>query len=234
MINNYLVGTFHKTGSVWMMHLIHEFTQKMNYNFVTVAMRDITENDIDGPRDGVLFDYQSIFSDPLQLTNSYKGFVVIRHPKDQIISATRYHKESSEYWLHYPLEIFNGKTYQEMINSFDNWSDQILFEMRNASRRNTNSMVNFHDPRFIKIKYEDLIDNYPNPESLELIYNHLEFSQIERQNFTEAYQETHMNNSINEHIIDGTTNQWATMWPEELNNAYERIYGNVEERLGYA
>jgi hypothetical protein len=232
-MKNYLVGTFHKTGSVWMMHLIYEFTQITNYNFITVAMRDITENDVDGPRDAVLFDFQSIFSDPLQLTTGSKGFVVIRNPKDQIISATRYHMLSSEEWLHEPRPVFNGRTYQEMINSLDTWEDQLLFEMRNASRYFTNQMGNFNDPRFIKIKYEDLVSGYPNPSCIEDISAHLGFTEFEKESFYSAYQITHMENSSNAHIIDGSVNQWETLWPESLNNGFQRLYGNIEERLGY-
>jgi hypothetical protein len=230
---NYLVGTFHKTGSVWMMQLVHEFSQLTARNFVTVAQREITENDTDDPEGYVLFDYQSIFNDPLGLTVEDRGFVVIRHPKDQIISATRYHERSSEYWLHQPLELYGGKTYQEMINSLETWEKKVVFEMRNASRYNSNSMINFNDPRFIKIKYEDLVSGYPNPESINLIAEHFEFSEFETECFVEAYIKTHMNNNSNEHILDGSINQWQSLWTETLDNGYNRVYGDIEHQLGY-
>lgn len=230
---NYLVGTFHKTGSVWMMQLIHEFSQLTGRNFITVSQREITQNDVDDPQGYILFDYQSIFNDPLRLTAEDKGFVVIRHPKDQIISATRYHERSSEYWLHIPLDIYGGKTYQEMINSLETWEEKVTFEMRNASKIHTMDMVNFNDPRFIKIKYEDLVSGYPYPESINLISEHLGFSEFETECFLEAYVKTHMNNNQNQHIIDGSINQWQSLWTDTLNNGYNRVYGNVEQQLGY-
>jgi hypothetical protein len=120
-----------------------------------------------------------------------------------------------------------------MINSLETWEKKVVFEMRNASRYNSNSMINFNDPRFIKIKYEDLVSGYPNPESINLIAEHFEFSEFETECFVEAYIKTHMNNNSNEHILDGSINQWQSLWTETLDNGYNRVYGDIEHQLGY-
>lgn len=229
---NYLFGTFHKTGTIWMMQMLYEFSVLGKYQFVGVAMRDIKESDIRGDVN-LLFDYQSKFSDPLNLVSSSKGIIVIRHPKDQIISATRYHEVSSEEWLHVPRSELGGMTYQEKLLSLDTWKDKVLFEMRAESRRNTNLMKLFSDDRFIKIKYEDLVDGYPYPACLDDIYNHLNFDPQQREWFTESYQKTHMVNTSSDHIIDGSTGQWQTLWPTELDITYQRIFGDAESQLGY-
>lgn len=230
---NYLVGTFHKTGSVWMMQIIYEFTELTGKKFVTVAQREINNDDISDESDSVLFDYQSLFLDPLNLTTNSKGFIVVRHPKDQIISATRYHCTSSEYWLHEPKSEYGGKTYQQKINELKTWEEKIKFEMHNASKYNTNSMANFSDSRFIKIKYEDLISGYPLPECIDSISKHLNFTSYEEDAFINAYVKTHMNNNQNSHILDGSINQWRRLWDESLNDLYNKIYPGVEEKLGY-
>lgn len=230
-MKNYLIGTFHKTGTIWMMQVIYEFCKSMNYEFITVSSRNIVPKDLDS--NSILFDYQSLFLDESNITKNLKGLVVIRHPKDQILSATRYHLVSKETWLNTPLDRFNGQTYQEKLNSFKTWREQVIFEMTHASRGNTISMGIFNDPRFIKIKYEDLVDGYPIPQSIETISHHLNFSLDEKQKFINAYQKTHMLNNPNDHILDGKTNQWKALWPDGVDNTYQRIYRDIESRLGY-
>ena len=120
-----LVGTHRKTGTEWM----------------TAAFFKIREHygiDLD-------FQYHSQF-DPEAFTQPFRGVHLIRDPRDVVISGCFFNLRSDEKWLQRPREDFQGLTYQQKINSFDSFDDQLIFEMENVAANQISAMLGLLSP----------------------------------------------------------------------------------------
>lgn len=104
-------------------------------------------------QDKSYFDFQNL--------SNYKGLHIIRDPRDIIVSGCFYHQKSPEKWLHIKKSKFGGLTYQDKLNSYSSFDDQLIFEMENSSRKTIQDIKNwnYNNLRFIEIKYEDLIQD---------------------------------------------------------------------------
>jgi hypothetical protein len=229
---SFLVGSNHKTGTVWMAQITGDMARDTGRHFENISFRDINENDV-SKKPVVLFDHYSIFRDPGHHTSGMRGFTIVRHPKDQIISATRYHHTSVEDWLHEPIDRFNGKTYQQQINSIEGWDNKVIFEMKNASLFHTHNMLS-HDTRLMRIKYEDLISQYPYPDVFNDLFDYLKFDEEDAQSFVKNYLSNHINQGYkSDHVLDGSIEQYKKYWTPRCEQVYGRLYGDIASHLGY-
>ena len=171
MKKNILIGTHHKTGTVWLGSVFRVFAKLMNIEFYNISKsyidpdekKNLFKHINEFNSKAIYFDHHSKFPDiPIKNKHLFKGIHIIRDPKDVLISGTLYHAWSEEKWLHIPQDKFNGMTYQEKINAFDNIEDKIEFEMNYSSKNTIKSMVNFKTKNiYLNIKFETLmIDKY--------------------------------------------------------------------------
>lgn len=231
--SSFMAGSNHKTGTVWMHQIVGDFCTYSQRYFRAVSGRPISDDDVDLPGPVVLFDNHSIFDDPNSKTAGMTGFTMIRHPKDQIISATRYHKVSEESWLHEEHEKYDGMTYQEKIKSIEDWESSVIFEMKNASLLFTKNVLQ-HDIRLMRIKYEDLITGYPYPKVFDELFEYLKFDKEDRHLFTKFYKQNHIVTGYkNSHVADGSIDQWKKYWTPKCDLVYQRLFGDIEYLLGY-
>ena len=158
--NNLLWGTYHKTDTVWILSMLHRFCNEAKKNIVTIGI-----DDPQGASNSVVFSKHARFQGVL---TEDPGVVIVRHPKDQIISAARYHLTAKyEPWLYEPRKEYGGRSYQEKISSLNTWEKQLKFEMINASMVHTREMVENHEDRFLRLKYENLINDYPDTTEID-------------------------------------------------------------------
>lgn len=171
--NKILVGTHHKTGTVWFLSIFREIANRLGLNFVAHTHEDPEPHG----RWDIFQNHHSVFD--FAKLGEYRGLHVIRDPRDQIVSATHYHVTSSEAWLHEPREEFGGLAYQEKLNSFTSFDDKILFAMEGSAYHNIMSMrdFNYYEKRFFTAQFEDLIQDY-NLERFEQIFHFLGFRGI--------------------------------------------------------
>ena len=171
-----LVGTHHKTGTVWMSNVFREISYRLTVPYLDVNDLGVAWRESE-KRHGLLQDFISraqgkviIFDGSSQFPNlsliepdftlHFRGVRMIRDPRDVAISAASYHARASEPWLHVPREKFGGLTYQQKNRSFSTLKEKILFELDNSHRRMVRQMVSFNDQGvFCDAKYEDLIDD---------------------------------------------------------------------------
>lgn len=72
----------------------------------------------------------------------YRCIHSIRNPANIIISAAKYHKENvGEVWLTLKKKKYGNLSYQEKISSFENFQDQLIWEMNNISKKNIFNML---------------------------------------------------------------------------------------------
>jgi hypothetical protein len=147
-----LVGTHHKTGTVWLDSIFRAICQNYSLEFYSGTQRELPS------KFDVFFQDHSEFSLHC-LHSQLRGVHIIRDPRDVIISGCFYHQTSKEAWLHQPKKSLQGLSYHEKINSYKNIDDKILFEMENAGYRTIMDMLcwNYTLPCFFELKYEHLI-----------------------------------------------------------------------------
>jgi hypothetical protein len=150
-----LVGTHHKTGTVWMDLVFRAIGYFLKIPFVMLEEKSDVAPLHDSPC--IYFHVHSKFPKNL-LDKPLRGLHLIRDPRDVVISAMHYHGKSEEPWLHEPLEKFGGLTYQQALLA-SKPEDRLLFEMQHASKETIDEMMawNFIDSRFLNVRYEDLM-----------------------------------------------------------------------------
>lgn len=106
--NRVLIGTHHKTGTVWMANI---FNSIASYYDLKISANRYNNSFICPPgnfdiviKNKSYFDFQNI--------SNYKGLHIIREPRDIVFYGCFYHTKSSEKWLHIKREEFGGLTYQ--------------------------------------------------------------------------------------------------------------------------
>ena len=143
-----LIGSHHKTGSVWLCSVFEQFARRTDAAFVHLHRGTLSA----GRRRTISFDHHSVFKDIER--EGTRGLHMIRDPRDVVVSSMHYHRRSQEPWLHVPK--FDGLTYQEKINTYDD-TDAMLFEIDNAAGKNIADMCAFDDgDTFRTVKFEEM------------------------------------------------------------------------------
>jgi hypothetical protein len=85
---------------------------------------------------------------PVDRRFDHKIVVMVQHPYERIASGMRYHRETPDFGLtpmdwgsmQYSRSDFNGRTYQEVLNSFETTEEQIRFEMYHSGKMSVYAM----------------------------------------------------------------------------------------------
>jgi hypothetical protein len=228
--NKIVVGTHHKTGTVWIRTIFDEIARRFGLEMV-IRCED------DPPPEGrfdIFFHSHSQFEIPK--LGRFRGVHIVRDPRDLIVSATHYHSHSDEPWLHIKRRDFGGLTYQEKLNSYESFSDQLLFEMEHASARNIRTMKdwNYDDGRFLNAKYERLIQDY-RLDYFQKLFEHLEFRELAiGWCLVAAYRNSLFSGTVkSKHVRSGKPRQWPDFFEPVHRKKFDDLFGNVLEKMNY-
>ena len=244
-----LVGTHHKTGTMWMFNIFQTFGQRAGIAFLNFS-EHCRHLGIVGDRcDQLLFGYGLAFDgiiladhaegfrtlSPLLPRNRARMFHVVRDPRDIAISAANYHLISDEPWLHVPDVGFGGMTYQEKISSYDSFDDRVLFEIEHSSFATVTEIRGLLGVDGVEVfKYEDLMRW---PETFERMFDYCGFHADYKQLFMQAVQEHSFFGDADvehsRHGSDGRVEQWREKLSGSTRSAVEQAFGDVIDRLGY-
>lgn len=168
-----LIGTHHKTGTVWMQKCFTKIAKKLGVPWVNVSrpagfyrsdeqIKGFIENLAEQQEKIMIFDTHSHFGQIETLDEAcFTGFKVIRDPVSVICSATKYHTWSKESWLHRQQARFDGGSYQQKINAFGTVNEQYRFEMDFASKSTIKKMSREALGTVLqRFRYEDLIADH--------------------------------------------------------------------------
>ena len=227
-----LIGTHHKTGTVWMRGIFSQLALLYGYTF-----RNYTRGLESSYEFSLLFDTHSQFDLTAFDQVPYRGMHLIRDPRDLIVSGCYYHQKSTETWLHVPHQKYNGMTYQEKINSFPSMHDRLLFEMEEGAAGAIRDMSqwNYRNPAFIEVKYEDLIADY----DLTLFHQIFSFIGVEGKMIPKALELAWKNSLFsnrlapNFHRRSGKASQWTQYFESSHKQRFLELFGDVLVRLGY-
>ncbi len=227
-----LIGTFHKTGTVLFQNILRDLSKQHGVEVWNSGQS------ADAPAHwDIMFEWSSAFSnfgiDPAK----YPTLIVIRDPRDVVISSAHYHMKSAEAWLHIPKEKFEGRTYQEQINSLADMRARYLFEMDHKAGAVIREMVKRkQDPAYSQalfVTLESLVSDV-DLVTYRKLFTHLGFDQHSLQ----AALDCALKNSVfagkhNQHVRDPRPKQWLKIFDAELNSEFQERFGNSAKLLGY-
>lgn len=227
-----LIGTYHKTGTVWMQRVFQSFCDRRGIAFTGT---DLGEEPLD-PVSGVYLDDHSEFPESL-LSAPHIGFRIIRDPRDVVISGAHYHMRSSEDWLHKARNDEKAHTYQQAINAQETQEEKFLFEMHNAAHHTCTQMVRDVDllKDFKTVRYETWMTD-PNMANFVFLLRELEFDPYEIEAAKRAFFQYSLfgkGGGIDGHARSGKVEQWRTVFTRQLGEAFLELNGDALIKLGY-
>lgn len=234
-----LVGTHHKTGTIWMGSMFRNLSNRLGRLFYNGVWREAPA-DVD-----VFIQNNSAFAPQYlaaldQQARGWRGIHVIRDPRDVIVSGCFYHQKSEEKWLHRPSDEFGGRTYQEAINSFGSAEAQLRFEMEKRGADTISYMLawNYAQPNFIEMKYETLIRDDDLVE-FGKVFSHLGLEGEEMKVALEVAYNNSLFGGMKEqkgaklHLRSGDAGQWRAHFTPALVDHFKTLFPGVLVRLGY-
>lgn len=234
-----LVGTHHKTGTVWMGNLFRQLAERLGRSYFIGPPRDV-------PADVDIFQHvNSGFNMPFMArlqrgSRPWRGIHIIRDPRDVIVSGCFYHQKSEERWLHIPTERFGGLTYQEAINSTKNVERQLLFEMEHRGRETIGFMLrwNYQRPHFMELRYEDLIQDEQLAE-FRRAFVHLGLTGGDLETALDVAHSASLFGGFKSelgkslHLRSGETAQWRAHFTPALVARFKEMFPGGLAKLGY-
>lgn len=225
-----LIGTHHKSGTVWLNTIFRKVSKFCQLNYHAGEQCDLTDDS------AVFFQNHSYF-DLAQFRGGYRGMHLIRDPRDIIVSGCFYHQRSTEPWLHQKQQLFSGLSYQEKLNSYRNFDDQLLFEMENCGHDTIVDMGNwnYQQKEFIEVKYESLIEDIQLFYFRE-IFQFLGFPETHLLDLLNiAYKNSLFSGEVNNstHIRSGKKEQWKRYFKTSHKRKFKQYFADILIELGY-
>lgn len=225
-----LVGTHHKTGTVWMKTIFETIAQRHALTFFSGSGHELPEIWDIFLEDHSRFRFGA-------LPRSFRGLHLIRDPRDQAVSACFYHQHAAESWLHAPRPEFRGRTYHQMITSYSDPDDRLLFELEHNAALAIRAMQQwtYGRPEFIELTYEQLMADtdlaifrraflflgFPPavvPELLTIAWDHSLFSGRV---------------APSPHVRSGRPGEWRHHFKPRHRRRFLELFGDVLVQLGY-
>lgn len=225
-----LVGSHHKTGTVWMRKVFSCICERLDLVFFAGEQENL-------PVDFDIFMQNHSRFNTREFSDSVRGMHIIRDPRDRIVSGMYYHQKSEESWLHQPMEELGGATYQEKISSFDTIEEQLMFEMEHSGRWGIEEMLDwdYSDVRFMNVKYEELIVD----RDLQLFHNIFSFLGFPGSAIPIcldcAYRNSLFSGNIEKsvHVRSGKSSQWKSHFTSDHKQRFVELFGDALITLGY-
>lgn len=223
-----LVGTHHKTGTVWMGQIFRKICWEFGLEYFSGRQEDLP------PGFDVFFQDHSGF-DLTRIQGEYRGLHVIRDPRDVIVSGCFYHQRAAEKWLHVRREEFGGFSYQERLNSFPSLDEQLIFEMQHSRTIRDMLAWSYSNPNIFEARYEDLILDR-NLMQFHRIFDFLGFpGEMIPQALKIAYESSLFSGKVrtSSHVRSGDGGQWRKYFKPEHKAKFCELFGDALTRLGY-
>lgn len=227
-----LIGTYHKTGTVWMQRVFLNLAKALETGF---QGSHLGHDPID-PAPGFYLDDHSQFPQSL-LDTDYGGFRMVRDPRDVVISGAHYHVKSHESWLHSPRDDKDGKSYQQAINACETQVEKYLFEMKNVALHTCQQMLADYErlPDFTTVRYETWMTDTAMSD-FEATMRGLGFSGLELQQAKDTFFQFSLfgeRKHVDQHTRSGKVQQWRNIYTRQMGEAFLEHYGDALITLGY-
>lgn len=223
------IGTHHKVLTVFLSRVFRSFAAitGRQYSIGTGAEIDYQSS--------VLIDHHSAFLRDA-IRSPFCGLHVTRDPRDLVVSSAFYHTKSSEAWLHKPMDVFEGKTYQEMILSLPNTEARLIFEIDNAAGFGIREMLNWQPcPEISEVRYDQLVTPKGDRVFSALIAP-WPLALDEKRLLVELFRYFSLGNPgarQTRHIRNAASGQWRAHFTPAVISHFHNRFPDAVERLGY-
>lgn len=229
-----LVGTFHKTGTMLMLAVLREFCSISNLRFCNLGDRSIQDNNWD-----VGFDWWSDFGERGLDPSAFPTALIIRDPRDVIVSSMKFHSLGREYWLRVPDDALGGKTYQQALLDLPSDEERLLFEVSHQGGATIADMLAAkRDPAHAQslfVPLETLMSDY-SLSGFSKTFRHLGIAECYIPlALSVAYKHSVFNPAFqkSKHITTGQAHIWKTTLSDRVLQAIEEAFPNAASELGY-
>ncbi|MGR3493125.1 MAG: hypothetical protein ACU0DW_13795, partial [Shimia sp.] len=134
MTHGYLaLGTHHKTGTVWMRQILHEYRRRSHFAVVQMGREKPLPN-----RSAFLVNWDSQFPASVLRDPLIPMVHIIRDPRDVLLSGMRYHQKASakkEPFLGRRRHMWNGRCYKDILTAQPDLFTKLCFEMEHRHAR---------------------------------------------------------------------------------------------------
>ncbi|NVJ97038.1 MAG: sulfotransferase domain-containing protein [Alphaproteobacteria bacterium] len=229
------VGTYHKTGTVWIKKVMGTAAKKLDIPFHENLLRETGAGDSVEP--GIHFDDHCYFSADIPVEKII-GFRMIRDPRDVVISGAHYHQKAREPWLHVEQESLGGKSYQQAINALDTIQDVYRFEMDHAAGHTNRSMAspNAFAAALAEVRYETLMQD-ADFSAFRGLMKSLGLTWREQRSAVKAFKKHSLVGDAKSTGSHGTSKgalqRWRTAFDRETAEKFAEHYGEALVVLGY-
>lgn len=178
--------------------------------------------------------YDALFS---QIKRDYKGFHVVRDPRDMIVSG---------YFSHLHSHPVNGPWGKRYLIDHRKWLENVSKEKGLSEEIKRGYALNpmnkwcYNDPDILEIKFEALTQN-PN-ETFKKIFDHIEInigknhlaSIIDEFSFKQLSKgRSKGNEDVNSHFRKGIAGDWKNHFNQEHIDLFKEQWGDLLIKLGY-
>ncbi|QEG25025.1 sulfotransferase domain-containing protein [Mariniblastus fucicola] len=229
-------GTYHKMGTVWMMRVL----EKVAAHWKLCLQKSNEHGDSLNAGTDILFANHSHLD--LQQLGDFAGSHMIRDPRDCVVSGYFYHLWTEEAWARQPQPRFDGRSYQQHLQSL-NQSDGLAEEIRQFCRyAKTYSLRewDYDDERIFEIKYEDLLAD--EQAVFTKLFEHYGFSEravqkaiklAEQCSFEKVSGRVVGQSDAKSHLRSGRPGQWKDVLSERHLELIEDSFGDLIRQMGY-
>jgi hypothetical protein len=229
-----LVGTFHKTGTMLMLGIMRRISNRLGRPMW------VRNGKVPAQPWDIWFDAHSVFDGPAR-DAVHRAAVVIRDPRDVVISGAFYHAgpagaASGDAWVDLPSPKFGGLTYKQAIQAQPDDEARLLFEMDNMAARTLARMADCAKPRpeVMLVRFEHLVTD-TELHAFRAMFEWLGLAGRELEVALAAAREASIfsGNVRSAHVRSGQPEQWRQHFTPALHAAFRQRFGDIAERLGY-
>ena len=227
-----LVGTFHKTGTTLIWHVLEDFARYANFKLWNIGMHP------DDSDDWLLgFDWWSDFHQAGVDPEQYATAAIVRDPRNVVVSSMKFHCRSMEPWLHVPLDELDGRTYQEALLALDGDEERYIFEIEHQSGREIEQMLDwsFDRPEFLELRYDQLVGHKAEDNFARAIAD-WPFPRPERELLVRLFRYFSLGSpgaKGNKHIRNAAAGQWRDAFTPRVRAAFDDRLPGAARKLGY-
>ena len=190
--------------------------------------------------DLVVYEHGSDFH-PADFDASFRATHIIRDPRDVVVSGYNYHLWTDEEWAHSPRVEYDGRSYQEFLNSLPR-DEGLAAEIRFGSSATYPCFADakWDDPRVLTVRYEDLIAD--EAAWFATIFRHYGFHEAaveacvaiaENHTFSRKTGRQLGQLAGGSHLRSGAAGQWRTELSKQHTELFEELNPGLLAALGY-
>ncbi len=222
----------HKAGTVWFQRVLKKLAQQLGWKF-----QSCLQSELDA--DTQIFMQENSRVELAQLPG-FRASHLIRDPRDLVVSGYFYHLWCQEAWCLEKRARYDGRSYQETLNSVSREKGITLEIERCRSTFERMAQWDYTNPALIELRFEDLLaDQYA---AFERVFRHygltafqvdIGLTAVEQCDFERMTGRKKGEEAEHSHLRKGVAGDWRNHFSASHIDLFESSYPGLLARLGY-